>query len=127
MQPFDAALRWLFSAWQAVLSWLLILLSVSNPAPTVTSTVRDNDNGVDRLYSQSRAQNGHGRFECLASQSGQCHYLILDRDCQPGQACLAAKPQVFSVAVGRSIERSGLPTRPHICVDAQSPRECALP
>lgn len=126
MQPFDTVLSWLQSSWQALLAWLMILLSVTNPLPTVTSTVRDNANGVDRLYSQSRAQGGHGRFECLASQSGQCHYLVLDRECQ-GDACAAAAPQVFSVAVGEEVERDGLPRHPHICVDAQAPRACALP
>lgn len=126
MQPFEPALSWLQASWQAVLTWLVILLSVTNPQPTVSSTVRDNANGVDRLYSQSRAQGGHGRFECLASHSGQCHYLVVDRDCQAG-ACVSATPLSFSVAVGETVERDGLPEHPHICVDAQGPSECTPP
>ncbi|HVK53205.1 MAG TPA: hypothetical protein VM469_15860 [Pseudoxanthomonas sp.] len=127
MQPFDTALTWLKSSWQTLLAWLLAVLSACNPGPTVTTMVRDNANGVDRLYSQSRAQGGQGRFECLASQTGQCHYLVVDRDCQPG-ACATARPQVFSVAVGATLERADLPQHPRICVDAKAPpRDCAQP
>ncbi|MGY1459561.1 MULTISPECIES: hypothetical protein [unclassified Luteimonas] len=73
--------------------------------------------GGDVLYSKAQVQAGVGRFECLRSESGQCHYTVYPRDCTPATAtaataqatgCRAASAQRFVIARGDSRQISGL-------------------
>lgn len=71
--------------------------------------------GGDVLYSKAQVQAGVGRFECLRSESGQCHYTVYPRDCAPVPAasaqatgCHAASAQRFVIARGDSRQVSGL-------------------
>lgn len=67
---------------------------------TETAITRTTANGVDTLYSKRTVVDGVARFECMASRSGQCHYLLLDPACRPDAACAKAPIRSFALAVG---------------------------
>jgi hypothetical protein len=74
-----------------------------------TSVTRVSANGVDTLYSRTTVVDGVARFECIASRSGQCHYLVLDPRCTPDAACAQPPLQQFAVAAGQTRAMPGLP------------------
>lgn len=108
---------------------LVLSLFGCDESPTLTSTVRDRTGSSDRLHSQVRVTNGEGRFACLASASGQCHYAVFDAACvAAGRDCTAQRATIFSVGAGESALRKGLPKHPRVCVDGTrtpTAAECA--
>jgi hypothetical protein len=70
--------------------------------------------GGDVLHSRTHVQAGVARFECLRSESGQCHYTVYPRGCTPATVaeqatgCTAASVQRFAIAGGDSRQVSGL-------------------
>ena len=86
-----------------------------------TLVTRSATDGHDTLYARTRVQAGIGRFECLASDSGRCHYALFVRDCKPDQAdCRNQAFQRFSMEVGASREIVGLPAGFDVCVRQQA-------
>ncbi|MGN6222250.1 hypothetical protein [Pseudoxanthomonas sp.] len=99
------------------LSFLLGLVGCQEK-PSVTSVVRSEANGVDLIHSRSVIRAGEGRFRCLASATGKCHYVIVAPEaCAPGGACPPHKLQAFVLDVGGEHRIDGLPRGAHSCVD----------
>lgn len=87
-----------------------------------TSITRTQANGVDTLYSKSKVVEGEARFQCIASSSGACHYLVLDPACSPDAACTTPPLRRFTVAVGKTEAMRDLPDGFRQCV-SQDPME----
>ena len=90
-----------------LLSPLLLLLAACGLDGTSYSN-RIANNGHDTLYSKARAKGGVARFECKASDSGQCHYTLYPDACAGKADCTLAPLQRFTVARGKSREIAGL-------------------
>lgn len=91
---------------------------------TETAITRTTANGVDTLYSKRTVVNGVARFECMASRSGQCHYLVLDPTCRPDAACAKAPIRSFALAAGTTREFSDLPKGFAQCVSEEPIEQC---
>ncbi|MEI2260291.1 hypothetical protein [Stenotrophomonas indicatrix] len=91
---------------------------------TETSITRTTANGVDTLYSKRTVVDGVARFECIASRSGQCHYLLLDPSCNPDAACAKPPLRSFAVAVGATQQFKDLPTGFRQCVSDVQKEQC---
>lgn len=89
-----------------------------------TSITRTQANGVDTLYSRSTVVDGVARFECIASRSGQCHYLVLAPGCSTDAACTTPPLRHFAVAVGKTGQVSGLPGGFRQCVSDVQKEQC---
>jgi hypothetical protein len=63
--------------------------------------------GHDVLLSRASVRDGQARLDCLRSDSGSCHYLVLPRRCQPDAAC-AQRAARYDVAAGASQRVAGL-------------------
>ena len=87
-----------------------------------TSITRTQANGVDTLYSKSTVVEGEARFQCIASSSGHCHYLVLDPACSTDAACSTPPLRRFAVAVGKTEAMRDLPDGFRQCV-SQDPME----
>lgn len=115
----------------ALAYFLFALLGCDTGGSTlITRTIVD---GQDSLNSRTRLQAGIGRFECLASASGRCHYALFEQTCAPGQADCRDQPfERFSLDAGASREIVGLPERIDLCVTqdaapATLKPDCKLP
>jgi len=63
------------------------------------------------------------RFQCLASGSGRCHYVLYRDQCEPGQADGECTPRMvdrFAVASGHSRELLGMPAGFAMCVSERA-------
>ncbi|WP_457318455.1 hypothetical protein [Stenotrophomonas sp. P5_B8] len=89
-----------------------------------TSVTRVRANGVDVLYSKSTVVDGVAQFECIASSSGQCHYLVLAPGCKTDAACTQAPLRRLSVAVGKTERVPDLPKGFSLCVSGQPKEQC---
>ncbi|MEG2803035.1 hypothetical protein [Stenotrophomonas sp.] len=89
-----------------------------------TSVTRTRANGVDTLYSKSTVVDGVAHFQCIASSSGQCHYLVLARGCKADKACVQPPLRRLSVAVGKTEQVTGLPAGFDQCVAEQPKEQC---
>ncbi|WP_313241832.1 hypothetical protein [Stenotrophomonas sp.] len=89
-----------------------------------TSVTRVSANGVDTLYSRTTVVDGVARFACIASRSGQCHYLVLDPRCTLETACAQPPLQQFAVAVGQTRAMPDLPTGFKLCVSEVRKERC---
>lgn len=97
-----------------------------------TTVHRINIDGVDVLDSKVRVTEQIARFECRASQSGQCHYALFRADCvaakpaNPGAAAAAtpsgcAGPPAFErfdLAAGDTREIIDIASGFKVCVSA---------
>ena len=90
-----------------LLSPLLVILSACGINDTSYSN-RIANNGHDTLYSKANAKDGIARFECKASDSGNCHYTLYPDACAGKADCALAPLQRFSVARGQTREIAGL-------------------
>ena len=63
--------------------------------------------GHDVLLSRASVRDGQARLDCLRSDSGSCHYLVLPRGCDAGSAC-AERGAKYDVAAGASRRVAGL-------------------
>jgi hypothetical protein len=89
-----------------------------------TSITRTRANGVDTLYSKGSVVDGEARFQCIASSSGQCHYLVLDPACSTDAACATPPLRRFAVAVGKTEAMRDLPKGFHQCVSQDPIEQC---
>lgn len=75
---------------------------------------RASENGAEVLLSRAHVEAGVARFDCVHSASGQCHYLVLPRDCDSAadanavEACAQAPIARFTLANGESHQVPGL-------------------
>lgn len=90
----------------ALLQFLLALSGCGLGATTYSNRIADN--GHDVLASKARAQDGVARFECVASDSGWCHYTLYPEACRGRADCSMAPLQRFAVARGDSRQLAGL-------------------
>lgn len=90
-----------------LLSPLLMLLSACGADGTSYSN-RIGSNGHDVLHSKARVEDGVARFQCLASDSGQCHYTLFPEACAGKPDCALAPLQRFTVARGEGRQIKGL-------------------
>lgn len=99
----------------ALAYFLFALLGCDTGGSTLVT--RATDNGRDTLHARSRVQAGIGRFECIASASGRCHYALFARECAPQQPdCREQAFERFSIKVGDRREIVGLPAALDLCV-----------
>lgn len=97
-----------------------------------TLVTRISEDGEDILYSRTYVKAGIARFECIASASGRCHYMLVPHDCaSPAETDCHKQPiERFSMAKGESRELVGLARPFDICVrdnDAIAATGCATP
>lgn len=115
----------------ALLYFLCALLGCDTGGTTLVT--RTSIDGRDTLHARTRLQSGIGRFECIASDSGRCHYALFAYECAPNQPTCCSEPaERFSLPVGAHREIVGLPERLGLCVtrNAAPPtltRDCRLP
>ena len=115
----------------ALLYFLCALLGCDTGGTTLVT--RTSVDGHDSLQARSRVQTGIDRFECIASDSGRCHYALFARECAPNQPNCRTEPfERFSMPVGADREIVGLPARFDLCVtqSAAPPTltpDCKLP
>ncbi len=110
----------------------LLALAGCDDKPSVTTIHHSTANGVDTLFSKSTLKEGVAKFECFASESGQCHYRVYTERCPtpaPGEnpaACARTTLEDFALAPGKAHEIRGLPQDFRQCVskDAAADREC---
>ncbi|KRD39051.1 hypothetical protein ASE35_01360 [Lysobacter sp. Root916] len=99
----------------ALAYFLFALLGCDTGGSTLIA--RATSNGHDTLHARTRVQAGIGRFECIASDSGRCHYALFARECAPRQPdCRELAFERFSMKVGDSREIVGLPMALDLCV-----------
>ncbi|WP_334177417.1 hypothetical protein [Pseudoxanthomonas sp.] len=110
----------------------LLALAGCDEKPSVTTIHHSSANGVDTLFSKSTLKEGVARFECYASESGQCHYRVYTEQCPtpaPGEnpaACARTTLEDFVLAPGKAHEIHGLPRDFQQCVskDANTDQAC---
>ena len=102
----------------ALLYFLCALLGCDTGGTTLVT--RTSIDGHDSLHARTRVRAGIGRFECIASDSGRCHYALFAHECPPDQPDCRAEPvepvERFSMAAGADREIVGLPARFDLCV-----------
>ena len=103
----------------------LMALAGCNEKPSVTTIHHSSVDGVDTLFSKTTVRGGVARFECFASESGQCHYLVYSERCParaPGSnpaACQRTTLDDFALKIGKAHEIRGIPQDFHQCVSRQ--------
>lgn len=98
----------------ALLYFLLSLLGFDVGGSSLEH--RSTHAGDDVLLSRAHVQAGVARFECVRSDSGECHYLVLPRDCvattssdaDAGGPCAGTPIARFALAQGESHQMAGL-------------------
>ncbi|KAG1606419.1 hypothetical protein G6F45_013987 [Rhizopus arrhizus] len=91
---------------------------------STTSITRTQANGVDTLYSKGTVVEGQARFQCIASRSGQCHYVVLDPACSTDAACATPPLRRFAGAVGKTEAMRDLPKGFRQCVSPDPIEQC---
>lgn len=114
----------------ALCAFVLSLFGCNGGASTLVQ--RASADGSEVLHSRAQVQAGVARFECLRSASGQCHYTVLPRDCDPAgvaRGCAAEPIERFALASGDSRQIAGLQAF-RLCVSARADgpeRDCGVP
>ena len=104
----------------------LLALAGCDDKPSVTRIHHSSANGVDTLFSKSTLKEGVATFECFASESGQCHYLVYSEHCPPAApgempaACARTPLEDFVLAPGKTHQIRGLPDGYRECVAQQA-------
>ena len=109
----------------------LLTLAGCNGIGGSTHITRATADGRDLIHSEVWVGPRVARFQCLASASGRCHYVLYRDGCDPGKAGDECAPRTFdrfAVASGRSREVLGMPTGFAMCVSERAnplPQTCA--
>lgn len=113
----------------ALLYYLFALLGCDLGATTIVH--RASADGVEIIDSEVRITDRIARFECLASRSGQCHYVLFRDDCTAvgqgaaqapatdGKSCAGQAFERFAMAAGTDKEVIGLEPGFKLCVSAE--------
>lgn len=103
----------------ALLQFVLALFGVDVGSHTLVHGAAEA--GTTSVYSRTHVEAGVALFECLRSDSGQCHYALYPRTCaadaDAAPDCDAAPLERFTVASGDARQQVGLPAF-HLCVGA---------
>ncbi|MEL1265905.1 hypothetical protein [Pseudoxanthomonas putridarboris] len=105
----------------------LMALAGCNEKPSVTTIHHSAVDGVDVLFSKTTLREGVARFDCFASESGQCHYVVYTERCPDAAhgenpaACQRTTLDDFDLAVGKTHEIHGLPGDFRQCVEQRPP------
>ena len=108
----------------AVVASLCVLMLAACQQSNNTSVTRIRANGVDTLHSRTTVDNGVASFACIASSSGQCHYLVLDARCAKDTDCPYPPLHRLAVAVGKTEQMAWLPAGFQHCVSAVQKEQC---
>ena len=108
----------------AVVASLCVVMLAACQQSSNTSVTRIRANGVDTLHSRTTVDNGVASFACIASSSGQCHYLVLDARCAKDKDCAYPPLHRLAVAVGKTEQMAGLPAGFQHCASAVQKEQC---
>lgn len=88
----------------------LLLLAACTGGGGSSATVRVSSDGKDLLFTKVETRADTTTFRCLASSSGQCHYLVYAQDCDhdSGATCPQRELQRLVVALGDTRQVHGL-------------------
>ena len=107
-----------------IVASVCVLMLAACQQSSNTSVTRIRANGVDTLYSKTTVDNGVANFDCIASSSGHCHYLVLDARCKKDTDCPYPPLHRLAVAVGKTEQMAGLPAGFKHCVSAVQKEQC---
>ncbi|MEA9566110.1 MULTISPECIES: hypothetical protein [unclassified Xanthomonas] len=121
----------------ASLVYCLLALAGCHERNGTTSITRATSDGRDVLFSKTLVTDAETNVHCLASSSGQCHYLIYEEQCPaattaatasggtPAPVCARKTLDSFALLPGQVRALRGLPAAAHTCVDRSVPAaEC---
>lgn len=109
----------------------LLMLAGCNGYGGNTHVTRTTADGRDLIHSEVWIGERVARFQCLASASGRCHYVLYRDECGPDPAkgeCVPRAFDRFAVAKGGSRELLGMPVGFAMCVSDRAdplPPRCA--
>lgn len=105
---------------RTLLTLLYLLLSLAGCNEWGSTTVtRVSVDGHDVVHSRVRTATGIATFECLASDSGACHFTLFPRDCTGAAAsCAPVASDRLTLRVGETRNLTGLPKDVRSCVTA---------
>ncbi|MCC4633144.1 hypothetical protein ACFFJ4_06220 [Xanthomonas dyei] len=117
----------------ASLVYCLLALAGCHERNGTTSITRATSDGRDVLFSKTQVTDAETNVHCLASSSGQCHYLIYEEQCPaatptaassgstPAPACARKTLDSFALLPGQVRALRGLPAAAHTCVGRDAP------
>lgn len=101
----------------------LLMLAGCNGVGGTTHVTRATADGRDVVHSEVWIGERVARFQCLASASGRCHYVLYRDECEAGKPDSGCTPHTFerfAVASGRSREMLGMPVGFAMCVSERA-------
>ncbi|MFS8389984.1 hypothetical protein EIQ13_07615 [Xanthomonas campestris pv. campestris] len=108
--------------------YCLLALAGCHERNGTTSITRATSEGRDVLLSKTLATASELSMHCLASSSGQCHYLVYVEQCAgpaagAGKAAACARQTLdrFTLAPGQERAVRGVSGQAHTCVDITAP------
>lgn len=112
----------------ASLVYCLLALAGCHERTGTTSITRAISDGRDVIFSKTLVTATETNVHCLASSSGQCHYLVYEDQCSAAAAGSASAPgcarrtlERFALLPGQVRALRGVPAAAHTCVDATAP------
>jgi hypothetical protein len=102
----------------ALSALLLASTGCRGSGTTIQSTSSEDDGG--KSSSWAHIADGEGRFECRASATGNCNYVLYVQQCAPDAplaGCSARVIRSFTLAAGQSRQVQGLPAQVRLCQD----------
>lgn len=112
-----------------LISFVSFLLTLAgwHPQPGVTTLSVSSVDGVQVNSTKAVVNGGDARFECLASASGRCHYVVFAGACGSSagegvrdRTCATAVVDRFVLRAGQSREVRALPGRIRYCMDHEA-------
>lgn len=88
-----------------------------DPASTTSSSTSINGTAINS--SKTRTWANSANFDCIASASGNCRYVVFTSDC-PAKNCTTKVTEAFSLRAGATRKMQGLPPGFKYCVSHQS-------
>ena len=101
-----------------VLALLYYLLAVVGCSSGQVTDIRSEVDGGDIVHGTIVLNAGVAKFDCLASSTGQCQFVLFDPSCTDPAATCDKPPERFALAQGASREIVGLPAGFRPCVSA---------
>ena len=101
-----------------VLALLYYLLAVVGCSGGQVTEIRSETDGHDIVHGRIELNAGVAKFDCLASSTGQCQFVLFDPSCTDPAATCDKPPERFALAQGASREIVGLPPGFRPCVSA---------
>lgn len=102
----------------ALLAFVASVLGCDHPHRTISQ--RTTANGVDLLDSEVAIAAGHTRFDCRASRTGICHYMVFTHACDAQDRCDDPPLRQLSVPAGAHRDVAGLPVAMQVCASADA-------